>query len=172
MRRVATILVAAFFGVLLGSTVPAQAATGDLTCPTTFEYDFSPALTAGGSSSVTGTASFFSCTSPNGQHTALHTASATGTGSASGATGTNPCTLVFTITGTATITWNDNSSTVVSFTINTNLSNGTLAVQSSVTSGTFNGDTVTVTVVNATPNTDCATDGLKQVTGTSTVSFN
>lgn len=146
------------------AAMPARAATGDLTCTSNAQINFTPPLTATQTTAdTTDTAGLAGCTSPNGNFPRL----ASGTVQASGpatSLGGVPCNLLLTVTGTGTITWNTNQKSKLTFDINTNPTNGTLSFSGAITTGPLNADTITSVPVVANPNPDCAINGLKYLT--------
>jgi hypothetical protein len=159
---VTAFLLASVFSFVSAHT--AQAATGDLACSTNFQFNFTPALTATQTTAkATATASFTDCTSLNGHYTTLKSASVQATGSVI-STGTDPCNLLLTITGTGMITWNNQKTSHLNYKVNTNPLNGTITLSATITGGQLKGDTITALPVVAHPNLDCAKNGLSTLT--------
>ncbi|MFF4410183.1 hypothetical protein [Streptomyces sp. NPDC001404] len=146
------------------TTAPAHAATGDLTCMTAAVLSFSPALTPGGSATMSANALARNCKSLNDRFPKLNNAVITASGKATAQKpGVDQCPVLLTSTGTGTFKWNTGATSTFSFTINTN-PDKTITISAKVTSGPLNGDTVNADPATATVNTDCATNGLKTLT--------
>lgn len=155
------ILALAFFGISPGS---ASAATGDLGCELQTTITFNPALTAGATVHTVNSAGLTACTSPNGHYSDLYGGTASGPGIATAAPGADPCSLVFTTSGSnARIDWNTGKVSYFNFRTNTNPSAGTIQTSSQVTSGLLKGDSIQNVPVVAAVNPDCAVNGLKWV---------
>ncbi|MEO3775845.1 hypothetical protein ABGB16_03120 [Micromonospora sp. B11E3] len=152
------------------SPAPAQAALGDLLCPDSAGYVlFEPPLRPGVTSTVTSHVSTNSptpCLSPNGSHPELdwYDEVMNGTATVSGVGGGGICSLLFTLTGTGRITWSDGTTSDDEITLQTDPANpATLGGSAIITSGTLQGDTVTLVAGVVTPNVDCATAGLSRL---------
>jgi hypothetical protein len=85
------------------------------------------------------TAGFVNCISLNGKFPNLKANTITGTVIAHSGT---PCSLLLTITGTATVTWNTGRRSGSTYDVNTNPTNGTISLSATITSGPTKGDTV------------------------------
>lgn len=152
------------------AAVPARAAQGDLDCAAQFTMTMSPALKPGGSVNVNVTASMDSCKSANGTYARLQSATATASGTAtSSSAGKGPCGVLFTAQGTGTITWSDNSTSTIQFTVNTDPTNGTVTFHCVITGGTLknDGDTVVPVVSGA----QCCPGGLQSMSAHMAVDF-
>ncbi|MGZ3144633.1 hypothetical protein ACVDFE_22095 [Lentzea chajnantorensis] len=140
---------------------PAHAVVPHLTCNVNVQLSFSPALTAvQTTASVTAVANLVNCLSPNGSHPELAggaVTSATGTATSLGGV---PCSLLLTLTGSATILWSPgDEQTTFDFTVRTNVLDGTVQLTTWQTSGPLTG-TTSQTVGAANPNLDCLLNGL------------
>lgn len=156
------------------SAAPAQAATGDLTCPFAGQVNFTPALTA---TNTTAKASLriavFNCISLNGTHSDLTSATWTASGTVTAAPGLNPCSLLLKFVVTGPVIWSpaDEQSTFTG-TFNTNPSAGPITIKADVTKGVLAGDTASAALLPI-PNVDCLVNGLSGLTAvTGLVFFN
>ncbi|WP_190817152.1 hypothetical protein [Saccharopolyspora pogona] len=153
------------------SPAPAQAAPGDLLCPDSNGYAvFEPPLQSGVTSTVTAHVSTNNptpCHSPNGSHPELawYDEAVNGTATVSSVVdGGGICNLLFTITGTGSLTWSDGTTSDDEITFQTDPAKPkTLGGSATITRGTLQGDTVTIAEGVVTPNADCATAGLSRL---------
>ena len=144
-------------------TAPAYAGVGDLTCNVNVQLSFSPALTlTQTNTNVTGVASVVNCISLDGEYSDLTAGTVTNAVGTAKSLGGAPCSLLLTITGTATIDWTDGQETTFDFTVNTNPLNGLVALMTTQTSGPLAG-TISETVGAANPNLDCVLAGLTSI---------
>jgi len=172
---ISCLLVGAFLLTSIFSLVSvsaAQAATGDLACRAKFQINFNPALTATQTMAQTSdTAEFTGCTSLNGNHKDLKSATVQAAGPATSTSGV-PCNLLLTVNGTGTVKWNTGQTSGFSFTVNTDPTKGTITLSANITSGPLSGDTITAVPVIAHPNLNCAIKGLTSLTSElTTVTF-
>jgi hypothetical protein len=142
---------------------PAYATVGDLTCNVNVQLSFSPALTlTQTTTSVTGVANVVNCVSLDGAYPDLTAGTVTNAVGSAKSLGGSPCSLLLTITGTATIDWTDGQKTTFDFTVNTNPLNGLVSLMTAQTSGPLTG-TSSETVGAANPNLDCLLTGLTSI---------
>ena len=157
------LLLQGLFGLSF-STLSAQAEAGDLACFVNFQFNFDPPLTAINSTgSTVATAGFVGCTSPNGQHADLGSATVETT-AATVTSSSGPCNLLITIVGTGRVDWNTGATSRFSFTVNTNPLNGAITLSATINSGELKGDSINAVPVIAHPNLDCALNGLRALT--------
>jgi hypothetical protein len=159
-RLLAVVAALASLFAAVGPATPAHAAVGDLTCNVNVQLSFSPALTlTQTTTNVTGVANVVNCISLDGAYPDLTAGTVTNAvGTATSLAGV-PCSLLITITGTATIDWTDGQQTTFDFTVNTNPLNGLVSLMTTQTSGPLAG-TISETVGAANPNLDCVLTGL------------
>jgi len=112
----------------------------DLACLASFQFDFSPKLDNNTVSSQT-TAALTGCLSPNGLHNDLLSAVLFADRGHSVATGCSP--LPIAIDGVGSILWNDDSSSVFTFRVNTNPLAQAFGLEANITSGTLAGGRIT-----------------------------
>jgi len=160
-----SLLIATTIAVALAHISGAQAATGDLTCEGSGQLNLSPALTATNHNAIVSlTAGLVNCTSVNGRYPQLRSDAAIGTGTATSAPGVNPCGLLVSLATSDRVTWSPTGEHSTSTALlNTDPSNGTVAISSHFTGGVLAGDSGTF-VATATPNLDCALNGLTSLT--------
>ncbi|MFF4410184.1 hypothetical protein [Streptomyces sp. NPDC001404] len=159
-------LAMAVAGLAIPAASPAHAAVGDLTCTAAATVNLSPALTPGGSTTISSVNGVFdNCVSANGKFSRLANAgveNASGTASAPSAPG--QCPALFTIKGGATLVWNTGERSTLKFVLSTNPGGGTATLNITVTNGPLEDDTIAPVVVQINPNLDCVTNGLKSIT--------
>lgn len=151
-------------GLLLPAT-PAQAADVDLICEASAAGNFSPPLSPSNTSSIVTVtrAALTGCSSPNGKFSQLKSANVTGSGPAN-ASGPflDQCAVLLKTTVNGTITWQNHDESGLTFTLNSNITKGTVQLSGKVTSGPLTGDTIRALLV-PTLNLDCATAGTKSI---------
>lgn len=153
----------------LAPAAPAAAAPGDLLCTATSVITYSPGLTLTPSPQlVTWDVKYSGCTSTTG-------AAVSGGGRQGHVTNTRGClALPASISGTRTITWDDNTTSTVDSTGQaTDVAGQTVyTITGTVTAGRFLGDTFTEIIVQASLDPiACATTGVKSQTGVGTLTL-
>ncbi len=162
--RLALAVVGITFCGGLATAAPASATLGDLTCTLNAQLYFSPALTAGSTSATTVSGNAVGCVSLTGQTMTSGAVAGSGTTTAASLP-INPCALLFSVTLTATFTWNTGQQSTLTVTFSTNPLAGTVGAFGTVTSGPLAGDTLIALPVLATPNLNCLTAGLTTLAG-------
>jgi hypothetical protein len=159
LRTVLTVILGVAMVVV--APVPALGTLGDLACTASAQANFTPPPSGGGAVDVDITGSLANCASLDGQWSNLRSGVITGTGQATAQSGV-PCSLLLTITGTATITWSPPGSpdSQIDIRFNTNPLAGTVTITVTVTEGPLTGDALVPIIVQVSPNLDCAITGL------------
>lgn len=138
-----------------------SSAQADLVCTASVHFEFTPALTTTNTkATVTVAGSVSNCSSPNGSNPELKTGAVTGTGTAT-ATGGVPCSLILQSSGSGAFIWSPGGESDGTWEASTTPPNITFSTH--VASGPLAGDTVSGLPVLATPNLDCAVNGLSSL---------
>lgn len=158
-------LPAALMLALLGMFIPtvAHAQLGDLTCQAAFQFTFDPPLSATNpEENPHADAALTGCMSLNGRYSDLNSGTVDVFGTATlSSFPVHPCGLLLTITGTGNIHWSNQQTSHLTFTINTDPTNGTISLSADIQTGPLTGDTATAAPVVPIINLDCPLVGLR-----------
>ncbi|MCM6778340.1 hypothetical protein NDR87_33315 [Nocardia sp. CDC159] len=173
VRRLWGVLAAASIGaaLLVLPAAPVRAADGDLACSANLEFAFEPALKAGASAEMTVTGTLRDCTSLNGRHGDLSSATVKATAQATAIAAEDArCGLAISAAGTGTIGWVEGATSAIEMKIAPNSSSG-MVLKATVTDGEPKGDEISLLSVGTQKNPKCGTKGLSTLAVQGVVRF-